>query len=93
MEEIAEIRSSEHNIWVSVRAQPVRPVQQTGLHGSAWSQRRSTGQTGVQDRSDRSQQKQTSKSLLRTNPLKPILLIENLKNINAMMHDIIHEFL
>ena len=96
MEEIAEIRSSEHNIWVSVRAQPVRPVQQTGqtgLHGSAWARRRSTCQTGDQDRSDRSQQKQTSKSLLCTNPLKPILLIANLKNINARMHDIIHEFL
>ena len=38
MEEIAEIRSFEHHIGVSVRAQPVRPVQptgQTGLHGSA----------------------------------------------------------
>ena len=96
MEEIAENQLLEHNLGVSVCAQPVKPVQQTGqtgLHGSAWARRRSTGQTGVQDRSDRSQQKQTSKSLLRTNPLKPILLIENLKNINAMMHDIIHEFL
>ena len=57
MGEIAEIRSFEHNIGVSVHAQPVRPVQQTGqtgLHGSAWCLRRSTGQTGVQDRLDRS---------------------------------------
>ena len=36
MEEIAENQLFEHNLGVSVRAQPVRPVQptgQTGLHG------------------------------------------------------------
>ena len=57
MEEIAENRVFEHNLGVSVRTQPVRPVQptgQTGLHGSAWGLRRSTGQTGSHDRSDRS---------------------------------------
>ena len=54
MEEIAENKLFEHNLGVSVRAQPVRPVHQTGLHGSAWARRRSTGQTGGQDRSDRS---------------------------------------
>ena len=38
MEEIAENQLFEHNLGVSVRAQPVRPVKptgQTGLHGSA----------------------------------------------------------
>ena len=57
MEEIAEIRLFEHNLGVSVCAQPVRPVQptdQTGMHGSAWAQRRSTGQTSGQYRSNRS---------------------------------------
>ena len=55
MEEIAENQLFEHNLGVSVCAQPVRPVQptgQTGLHGSAWARRRSTGQTGRQDQSD-----------------------------------------
>ena len=54
MEEIAENQLFEHNLGVSVCAQPVRPVQPTGLHGSAWALHRSTGQTGGQDRSDRS---------------------------------------
>ena len=57
MEEIAENQLFEHNLGVSVCAQPIRPVQptgQTGLHGSAWARRRSTGQTGGQYRSDRS---------------------------------------
>ena len=57
MEEIAENQLFEHNLGVSVCAEPVRPVHptcQTGLRGSAWAQRRSDGQTGGQDRSDRS---------------------------------------
>ena len=54
MEEIAENQLFEHNLGVSVCAQPVQQTGQTGLHGSAWALRRSTGQTGGQDRSDRS---------------------------------------
>ena len=57
MGEIAEIRSFEHNIGVSVRAQPVRPVQQTGqtgLHGVYVDQPvrpvSKTGQTGPQQK-------------------------------------------
>ena len=56
MEGIAENQLFEHNLGVSVCAQPVRPVQQTGqtgLHGSAWPRRdqpvrpvAKTGQTG-----------------------------------------------
>ena len=61
MEEIAENQLFEHNLGVSVCAQQVRPVQQTGLHGFAWARRRSTGQTGVQDRSDRSPAEISSK--------------------------------
>ena len=56
MEEIAEIRSFEHNIGVSVCAQPVRPVQptgQTGLHGTI------TGSM-YSNRSDRSHSELTS---------------------------------
>ena len=53
MEEIAEIRSSEHNIWVSIRAQPVRPVCMD-LHGVYVAQPvrpvTQTGQTGPQQR-------------------------------------------
>ena len=57
MKEISKNKLFGHNLGASVCAQPVRPVQptgQTGLHGSAWALRRSTGQTGGQDRSDRS---------------------------------------
>ena len=49
MKKIAGNNLFEHKVGVSVCAQPVRPVQptgQTGLHGSAWALRRSTGQTG-----------------------------------------------
>ena len=56
MEEIAENKLFEHDLEASVCAQPVRPGQptgQTGLHDYAWALRRSTGQTGGQDRSDR----------------------------------------
>ena len=53
MEEIAEIRSFEHNIGVSVRAQPVRPVCMD-LHGVYVDQPvrpvSKTGQTGPQQR-------------------------------------------
>ena len=34
MEEIAENKLFEHNLEASVCTQPVRPVQQTGLHGT-----------------------------------------------------------
>ena len=57
MDEITENQLFEHNLGVSACAQPVRSVQptgHTGLHGSTWALRRSTGQTGGQDRSDRS---------------------------------------
>ena len=57
MEEIAENKLFEHNLGVSVRAQPVRPVQptgQTGLHGLDVDQPvrpvSKTGQTGPQQR-------------------------------------------
>ena len=60
MKEIAENQLFEHNLGVSVCAQPVRPVQptgQTGLHGSAWGYVdkpvrpvSKTGQTGPQQR-------------------------------------------
>ena len=53
MEEIAENKLFEHNLEASVCTQPVRPVQQTGLHGTVTTWRRATGQTGGQDRSDR----------------------------------------
>ena len=53
MEEIAENQLFEHNLGVSVCAQPVRPVQptgQTGLHGLGVDQPVrpvvKTGQTG-----------------------------------------------
>ena len=36
MEEITRNKSFEHNWEASVRAQPVRPVQRTGLHGAVW---------------------------------------------------------
>ena len=57
MEEIAENQLFEHNLGVSVCAQPVRPVQQTGqtgLHGLDVDRPvrpvAKTGQTGPQQK-------------------------------------------
>ena len=54
MEEIAENKLFEHDLEASVCAEPVRPVQRTGLHGAVWLNMdqpvrpvAKTGQTGL----------------------------------------------
>ena len=95
MEESAENKTFQRLVQGSVCTnrsdrckKPVRPVCMV-----LWpARRRATGQTGGQDRSDRSPTEITSKSKLCTNPLNQHINC-NLKIINAMMHDIMHELL